>query len=257
MCTSHPATFMLRIPHMFHLSEERTVSVRLDPVFHRPHSSLFASQTVSLNFGMNAGLAQCGRPQYDTKYYQVTDQPAALVLLLTHRHLLVCEGEAANISSTFCLLEPLKVFMLSVQFFSLLATWLTLYVLLKKSKYTLVKSTPRTGGQQICSCYFSSSPTERRSQSGIISVAFRRPLLQSTLLAVDLHWVGQLLTTFLRRVGPVSSVRSSSTERDDRRQTWTSRRLCRTPQVRGDAVGERRRSVHRQEVNDNDSHGKC
>lgn len=96
---------------MFHLSEERTVSVRLDPAFHRPHSSLFASQTVSLNFGMNAGLAQCGRPQYDTKYYQVTDQPAALVLLLTHRHLLVCEGEAANISSTFCLLEPLKVFM--------------------------------------------------------------------------------------------------------------------------------------------------
>lgn len=173
MCTSHPATFMLRIPHMFHLSEERTVSVRLDPVFHRPHSSLFASQTVSLNFGMNAGLAQCGRPQYDTKYYQVTDQPAALVLLLTHRHLLVCEGEAANISSTFCLLQPLKVFMLSVQFFSLLATWLTPYVLLKKSKYTLVKSTPRSGGQQICSCYFSSSPTERRSQSGIRSDAFQ------------------------------------------------------------------------------------
>lgn len=73
---------------------------------------------------------------------RVTNQTATLVLLLTHCHLLV--GEAANSSDdSLARLLPLKVFMLSFltfQFFPLLASWLTSYALLKKSKYTLVKA---------------------------------------------------------------------------------------------------------------------
>lgn len=49
---------------------------------------------------------------------------------------------------------------------------------------------------------------------------------------------GETVPVRLRKVGPVSSVRSSSTERGDRRKTWACRRLCGTPLARGGAGGK-------------------
>lgn len=152
--------------------------------------------------------------------------------LLTYCHLLVGHGEAASLGLfIFCLLQAQRLIcclskslyspsssFLSFQFFPPLTNCLHTYLLLKKSKSTLAKSTPRSGGQQFCSCSLNLGSDLR---------SFWWPLF------IELDGSGDFI--FLRRVWPVSSARFSSTEQDDQRQTWTCQRLCRTPLVRGDA----------------------
>lgn len=124
-------------------------------------------------------------------------------------------GSSAAFQSLYILLPvPFSHF----SFFPPLTNCLHTYLLLKRSKSTLAKSTPRSGGQQFCSCSLNLGSDLR---------SFWRPLF------IELDGSGDFI--FLRRVWPVSSARFSSTEQDDQRQTWTCQRLCRTPLVRGDA----------------------
>lgn len=55
--------------------------------------------------------------------------------------------------------------------------------------------------------------------------------------------IKEFWVTPLRRVGPASWVRSSSTERDGQRRTWASRRLCGTPLERDDAGKKKQTSL--------------
>lgn len=192
---------------------------------------------------MNASLAPHSGPSIR---YQVLQPGGSCVSLLTHCPLLVRGGSgqllplvinflsvAAPVKLICCLSKSshalLPVHLPLIPVFSLLASWLASFVLLKESKSPLVKSMARSRGQQFCSCLHPVQP-------GVRSEVFLEATLQSTLLAVDQHWFRWFWWLhFLRRVGPVSSVRSSSTEQGDQRQTWTCQRLCRTPLVRGDA----------------------
>lgn len=164
---------------------------------------------------MNASLAQCGRPsvwqeELQRTVHLVMYQTATLVLLLTRCHLLVGAGEAAN-SSLDSLTFSLIAFQFSFQFSPLLARWLTLYVLLKRSKYI--------------HDHFSQFLSHCDSQSGVSRPFWRKPFRAHcwrwSCTGFGRFW----WLHFLRRVGPVSSVRSSSTERDDQRMTWTCQRL--------------------------------